>query len=288
MELTKAVVELYRKASSELPDDIVIAIRKAKNNEKKKSIASSVLDAVLKNIDLAKNNSKPICEDSGMPALYVYYNKNYSMDELKKIIFKATAIATKKNYLRENAVNSLTNKNTKTGFGSNIPIINFNEWNNEFLEIDLMLKGGGSENVSMQYSLPNIKLKANRDLEGVKKCVIDAVKKAQGFGCAPGIIGIGIGGDRASSYNLAKKQLFRKLDDKNNDKLLEKLEDDLYKKLNLLGIGPMGLGGKTTVLGVKAASIDRIPASFFVSVAYMCWACRRKSLVYGNGKIMIK
>jgi len=279
MTLTKAVVELYKKASTELPDDVVIAIKKAKNNEKKKSIASSVLDIILKNINIAKNSSKPICEDSGMPTFYVYYNKNYSTEKLKKIIFNATAIATKKNYLRENAVNSLTNKNTKTGFGNNIPIINFNEWNNKFLKIDLILKGGGSENVSMQYSLPNIKLKANRDLDGIKKCVIDAVKKAQGFGCAPGIIGVGIGGDRATSYNLAKKQLFRKLNDKNNNKILEKLENDLYKKLNLLGIGPMGLGGKTTVLAVKAGTIDRIPASFFVSISYMCWACRRKSLV---------
>jgi fumarate hydratase class I len=279
MDLIKAIVELYKKTSTELPDDVVVALKKAKGNEKKKSIAFSVLDVILKNINLAKNNSRPICEDSGMPTFYVYYNKDYSADELKKIIFRATSIATKKNYLRENAVNSLTNKNTKTGFGNNIPIINFNECDDKFLKIDLMLKGGGSENVSMQYSLPDINLNADRDLDGIKKCIIDAVKKAQGFGCPPGIIGVGIGGDRASSYDLAKKQLFRKLNDKNNNKMLEKLENDLYKKLNLLGIGPMGLGGKTTVLGVKAAAIDRIPASFFVSVAYMCWACRRKSLV---------
>ena len=142
-----------------------------------------------------------------------------------------------------------------------------------------MLKGGGSENVSCQYSLPDEKINAGRDLNGVKKCVIDAVQKAQGLGCPPSIIGVGIGGDRANSYKLAKEQLFRKLNDNNKDEVLAKLEDELCKKLNFLGIGPMGLGGKTTVLSVKIGAVDRIPASFFVSIAYMCWAARRGSLI---------
>lgn len=134
--------------------------------------------------------------------------------------------------------------------------------------------------MSRQYSLPDAALGAGRDLEGVRKCILDAVQKIQGYGCAPGILGVCIGGDRATGYEVAKEQLLRPLDEseKTGRTSILTLEKKILREANELGIGPMGLGGKTTLLGVKIASRPRVPASFFVTIAYMCWACRRRSI----------
>jgi fumarate hydratase class I len=167
------------------------------------------------------------------------------------------------------------------------PTIHFEEWENDYLKVDLVLKGGGCENVGAQYSLPDTALKAGRDLKGVRKVVLDAVQKAQGHGCAPGILGVAIGGDRGSSYLESKRQLFRSMDDVNRDPNLAPLERQLTDEANQLGIGPMGFGGKTTVLGVKLGTLHRLPASYFVSVSYMCWADRRRSLVWKDGQATI-
>ncbi|MDI6814385.1 MAG: fumarate hydratase, partial [Desulfitobacteriaceae bacterium] len=147
------------------------------------------------------------------------------------------------------------------------------------------LKGGGCENVGAQYSLPYNALKAGRDLEGVRKVVLDAVHQAQGQGCAPGILGVAIGGDRGSSYYASKEVLFRHLDDENENPELAQLEKRLTEEANQLGIGPMGFGGKTTVLGTKITALNRLPASFFVTVSYMCWAYRRRRMVWQDGKV---
>ena len=144
--------------------------------------------------------------------------------------------------------------------------------------VALLMKGGGSENMSMQFSLPDATLGAGRDLEGVRRAVLAAVQHAQGFGCAPGILGVAIGGDRASGFEEAKLQLLRNLADTNPDPRLARLERRILREANTLGIGPMGLGGKTTLLAVKIGSRPRVPASFFVTVAYLCWAARRRIL----------
>ena len=156
--------------------------------------------------------------------------------------------------------------------------MHFHEWAKDTLHVDLLLKGGGCENVSDQYKLPDARLHAGRDLEGVRRVVLDAVYQAQGKGCAPGVLGVAIGGDRGSSYLKSKQQLLRPLDDANPNEELAALEEQLYKEANELGIGPMGFGGQTTVLGVKVGTQHRLPASYFVSIAYMCWACRRRTL----------
>jgi fumarate hydratase class I len=231
------------------------------------------------NVEMARENSTPICQDTGTPLFYVQYPEGLSTRRLRKQIQEAVAEATRRAYLRPNAVDSLTGTNTGDNIGDEyFPTIHFEEVEGDILQIDLMLKGGGCENVGAQYSLPNSALGAGRDLAGVRKVTLDAVQKAQGKGCAPGILGVAIGGDRGSSFAASKETLLRQLDDKNQDPELAALEKRLTNESNQLGIGPMGFGGQTTVLGTKITTTHRLPASYFVSVSYMCWAYRRRRM----------
>ena len=284
--LADQVYELITRASTDLPPDVVTAIRAARDREDPGTPARNVLGMLLQNIDLARENHTPICQDTGTNIYHVHYPGGVSTLTLKKVIREATVRATEDSLLRPNAVDPVSGKNSGNNLGTENPFMYFEEWEEDRLRVDLMLKGGGCENVSAQYKLPDSSLEAGRDLNGVYKTIVDAVNNAQGLGCAPGIIGVGIGGDRATSHLTAKKQLFRKLDDTNSDPDLAELEDRLYRDLNSLGIGPMGFGGKTTVLGVKIGAAHRVPASYFVSVAYMCWAYRRHSLTLQNGEVI--
>ena len=194
---------------------------------------------------------------------------------------KAVTEATKRGYLRQNSVDSLTGKNDGTNVGPGAPAFHFHQHHEAHVTVRLMLKGGGCENVGAQYSLPNTPLKANRDLDGCRKVILDAVQQAQGKGCGPGILGICIGGDRATGYERSKTQFLRMLDDRNDHKELDALEQDILTTANKLGIGPMGFGGNTTLLGVKICTANRVPASYFVSISYMCWAFRRHGATLG-------
>ncbi len=277
-DLKGQLLELIKQASTDLPRDVAAAIRAARDNEDEGSAAKNVFGMLLKNIEVARTGGSPLCQDTGTNIYHVHIPEGVSLRKLKRLIESATAEAAAQSLLRPNAVDSVTGKNTGNNVGEQQPFIQFEEWDRDAIEFALMLKGGGCENVSTQYKLPDAKLGAGRDLEGVYKVIVDAVNAAQGLGCAPGILGIGLGGDRATSHLTAKTQLFRKLPDVNPNPELAKLEKRLYHDLNKLGIGPMGFGGKTTVLGVKIGAVHRLPASFFVSMAYMCWACRRHSM----------
>jgi fumarate hydratase class I len=278
LDLTDAFVELVRRAATDLPADMEKALRKAKEQEKKGSAAEGALEAILQNVDLARGHSTPICQDTGTPIFEIYYPVGVSTRLLAEQIRLAVAEATDQAYLRPNAVDSLTGKNSGDNTGEDFPTIHFHEWGENAIHVDLLLKGGGCENVSAQYKLPDAGLHAGRDLEGVRRVVLDAVYQAQGKGCAPGVLGVAIGGDRGSSYLKSKQQLLRPLEDANPNEELAALEEQLYKEANELGIGPMGFGGQTTVLGVKVGTQHRLPASYFVSIAYMCWANRRASM----------
>jgi fumarate hydratase class I len=175
-------------------------------------------------------------------------------------------------------VHSITGENIGDNVGPGSPYIHLHPTREPGLRIRLMMKGGGCENVGAQYSLPDARIGAGRDLDGVRRSIIDAVHQAQGYGCAPGTVGVGVGGDRVTSYIESKEQLFRPLDDANGDSRLDALEKELTESLNGLKIGPMGWGGKTTILGVKIGHRERLPASFFVSISYMCWAYRKGGL----------
>lgn len=274
-DLTEAFVELIRRAATQLPADMEEAIRRAKQHEEPGSAAEGAIDTILKNIALARQNSTPICQDTGTPIFEVHYPVGVSTRQLSEQIRNACAIATERAYLRPNAVDSLTGANSGDNTGIDFPTIHFHEWEEAAITVDLLLKGGGCENVSTQYKLPHSELGAGRDLEGVRRVVLDAVHKAQGQGCAPGVLGVAIGGDRGTSYTKSKQQLLRPLDDVNPEPKLAELEQRLLEEGNQLGIGPMGFGGQTTLLGVKIGTLHRLPASYFVSVAYMCWANRR-------------
>jgi fumarate hydratase class I len=287
-DITEHLVELVKSTSTDLSPDIERALDSACNQEQQGSAARDAMKTILENVRMSRETGRPICQDTGTPIFYVWYPEGTSQRRLREQILSALRIATERAYLRPNAMEALSGKNSGDNTGVDFPTIHFEEWEHDYLKIGLMLKGGGSENCGCQYSVPSPEFPASRDLKGVRKAVLDAAFKAQGLGCAPGILGVGIGGDRATSMIKAKEQLFRPLGDKNANPQLDALEKQLHREINELGIGPMGFGGKTTVLGVKMAELHRLPASFFVSVAYMCWADRRKIMTIKNGKVEIK
>ena len=276
--LQESLVELIRRTSAEIPADVQQAILHSLEEEKKGTIAESALKIIERNIELAKQKSQPICQDTGSILFYVDCPANFDQITFAETAREAVKFATKKGYLRQNSVDSLTGKNDGTNVGPGSPAIHFHQHRSPEVEVKLVLKGGGCENVGAQYSLPDERLHANRDIDGCRKAILDAVLQAQGKGCGPGILGVCIGGDRATGYEFSKKQFLRTLPDRNVMKELDELEQDVLKTANELGIGPMGFGGKTTLLGVKVCTANRLPASFFVSVSYMCWAFRRQGV----------
>jgi fumarate hydratase class I len=284
-DLEASFVELVRRAATDLPADVEAALRAARDREKALSAAAGALGTILENVAVARERSTPICQDTGMPIFYVYHPQSVSTLELREQIEAAVDEATQRAYLRPNAVDPLTGKNSGNNLGVGFPTFHFEEWEDDRIKVDLMLKGGGSENVSTQYKLPYGPLEAGRDLDGVRKVVLDAVYQAQGKGCAPGVLGIALGSDRGGGYVHAKEQLFRRFDDVNPNPKLAALEERLRVDCNQLEIGPMGFGGKTTVLTVKVGAYHRLPACYFVTVAYTCWACRRATMEVRDGEV---
>lgn len=280
--LKSSLIEIIRKTSAEIPDDVHAAILRSLEAEKKGTIAESALKIIDKNIALAKNKSQPICQDTGSIIFYIDAPAGLDQIAFEETAREAVKEATKKGYLRQNSVDSLTGVNDGTNVGPGSPIVHFHQHRSQEIHVRLILKGGGCENVGAQYSLPTEKLHANRDLDGCRKVILDAVLQAQGKGCGPGILGVCIGGDRATGYEYSKQQFMRRLDDRNPNEALDKLEQDILQTANALGIGPMGFGGKTTLLGVKICAANRLPASFFVSISYMCWAYRRQGATLNN------
>ncbi len=287
-DLTYEIVEFIRRTSSDLPADVEERLRAAVEKESPGSAARGALETILKNVELSRKNSTPICQDTGTPIFYVHYPEGWSTRKLRQMIRDAMVIATQKSYMRPNAVDALYDKNSGNNLGGeDFPYIHFEEVDaDEPLTIELMLKGGGCENVGAQYSLPNNSLGAGRDLAGVRKVVLDAVQKAQGQGCAPGILGVAIGGDRGSSYIKSKEILFGKIGERNPDPEVAALEERLTDESNQMGIGPMGFGGQTTVIDTKITGLHRLPASYFVSVSYMCWAYRRRKMVVKGDEVV--
>ena len=278
-----SMLELITQTSTNLPPDVRQAMGGAVSQERPSTQASQALAVIATNIDMASDGQGPICQDTGMPTFEIKTPVRINQIKMKAAIRAAIAEATRRGKLRPNSVDSLTGMNSGDNLGPGTPILHFDQWENESeIEVKLLLKGGGCENKNIQYSvpceLPHLG-RASRDLDGVRKCIMHAVWQAQGQGCSAGAIGVCIGGDRTSGYQHAKEQLFRTLDDTNPDDKLAALEDYVMNAANTLNIGTMGFGGGVTLIGCKIGALNRLPASFFVSVAYDCWAFRRLGVI---------
>jgi len=276
--LTESLIQLITQTSTNLPPDVRAAMATAIAVETPHTQASQALSIIATNIDMAQEDEGAICQDTGMPTFIVHTPVGVNQIALGRAIRDAVRETTKRGKLRPNSVDSLTGKNSGDNLGAETPVIHFEQWEEDEIEVKLLLKGGGCENKNIQYSLPadlDHLGRADRDLEGVRKCLLHSVWQAQGQGCAPGAIGVCIGSDRAHGYMVAKMQLFRTLDDVNPNPELARLEAEIMEEANRLGVGAMGFGGRASLIGCKIAVANRLPASFFVSVAYECWAFRR-------------
>jgi len=273
-----SVVELITATSTDLPPDVRAAMRTALGAEPEGTRGHQALTVIAQNIDQAESCEGPICQDTGMPTFEIKVPVGLDQIWMAGRIREAVAEATRRGKLRPNSVDSITGKNSGNNLGPGTPVIHFGQWERDDIEVRLILKGGGCENTNVQYAVP-VELphlgRADRTLEGVRKCILHAVWQAQGKGCSPGAIGVCVGGDRTAGYQHAKAQLFRTLDDVNPEPKLAELEAQIMATVNGLGVGPMGFGGQVSLIGCKIGALNRLPASFFVSVAYDCWAFRR-------------
>ncbi|WP_110933470.1 fumarate hydratase [Paenibacillus bouchesdurhonensis] len=290
-QFEQSVYELIVETSTNLPADVRRAIKRGTLAENQDTRAGLALSTITTNIKMAEEQVSPICQDTGMPTFIVHTPVGANQIEMKKGILAAIQRATKEGKLRPNSVDSLTGENSGDNLGPGTPVIHFEQWEENVVDIRLILKGGGCENKNIQYSLPaelEALGRAGRDLDGIRKCILHAIYQAQGQGCSAGFIGVGIGGDRTTGYELAKQQLFRSADDVNPVEELRQLEEYIMDNANKLGIGTMGFGGEVTLLGCKIGAANRLPASFFVSVAYNCWAFRRQGVAIdpASGEIM--
>jgi fumarate hydratase, class I len=283
--LEKNLLELIRRTSTIMPPDVVAALHAGYKREKAGTPSKSALKTMITSLELSGRESLPLCQDTGVLVWHIHYPDGSNLLPVTNLIHNAVIKATELSYLRPNSVDILTGKNSGNNVGPGSPILNFHAWKKKEWEFDLLLKGGGCENCGAQYKIPDPSINASRDLEGAYKCIMDAVWKAQGKGCAPGVICACIGGSRDTGMAEAKRLSWLKLDEKNPVPELAKLEERIYKDSNKLGIGPLGLGGKTTVLGVKVTTLNRHPATFYVSVNYICWSTRRSSMILKGNKV---
>lgn len=277
----KNILELIRRTSTDLPADVECALRKALKRERKGTHAAWVLESVLRNAEMARERGVPLCQDTGTLKFYFSVPVGFDTNALVARARTAVAKATRQGYLRQNTIDSISGASYQTNIAHGSPVFHFQQGARKTVDVRLVMKGGGCENVGGQYALPDAALEAGRDLDGVRRCILDAVFQAQGKGCAPGIVGVCIGGDRETGYEHSKEQFLRKLGACSRVKKLARLESKVMKDAQRLGVGPMGLGGKTTLLGVKIGALSRLPASYFVSVSYMCWAFRRRGALLG-------
>src|SRR2546425_5040314 len=253
-----SVLQLIVRTSTDLPPDVRAAMGTALRAEPAETRSGQALTIIAQNIDLAVDTEGAICQDTAMPTFEVKTPVAANQIWMRQQIREAIAEATRRGKLRPNSVDSITGENSGNNLGPGTPIIHFDQWERDEIEIKLILKGGGCENTNAQYALP-VELphlgRADRNLEGVRKCILHAVWNAQGKGCSPGAVGVCIGGDRTSGYLHAKEQLFRTLDDVNPDARLGELEASIMSTVNSLDIGPMGFGGKVALIWWKVAPV---------------------------------
>ncbi|MBS7654066.1 fumarate hydratase [Candidatus Bathyarchaeota archaeon] len=276
-----AALSLIRLAAVRLPMDVKEALQRA-YLEERSEIGRLQLRNILENIRLAEEMNVPLCQDTGTIVFYVRTGVNFRvLDKVESALLRAVRRATLEVPLRPNAVDPFTNKNSGDNTGRHIPYINWEISDGDTLEITVLLKGGGSENACVLRMM-----EPSEGVDGVKKFVVECVLKAGGMPCPPTIVGVGVGGGADIAMTLAKRALLRPVGEDNPNADLAKMEKELREAINSTGIGPMGLGGDTTVLDVKIEYAHRHPASFPVAVAFQCWAARKAAArIYSNGEI---
>jgi fumarate hydratase subunit alpha len=274
-------VKLLQLAVTELPQDVKEALQRA-YHEEENEVGKAQLKAILDNVELAEKTRAPMCQDTGVVIFYVKAGSQVEgLDKVEDSLRKATVRATREVPLRPNAVDPFTQKNTGDNTGRFIPYIHWEVVPRDTLEITVLPKGGGSENVSALGMLS-----PSQGIGGLKKFVVDTVIKAGAKPCPPTVLGVAVGGGADIAMKLAKEALLKSLNQPNSNPELAKLEQELREAANSTGIGPMGLGGKTTVLDVKVDYAHRHPASYPVAVVVQCWAARRASArIHSDGKV---
>jgi len=277
------IIELIRKAETELPNDVIIALKKAYNIEE--GIAKIQIENILKNIELSKKTNRPMCQDTGVQTFFIKAGVEFPyIGKLKEIITDAVKKATEDIPLRPNTIDPITKYKHKDNTGEYIPAITWDFVNGSDVLITAIPKGAGSENMSRL-----VMLKPADGIDGVKKFVVSEMIKAGGNPCPPTVVGIGIGGGADLAMKLGKKALLRPVGKRHIDKDIAKIEEELISSINKTGIGPMGLGGKTTVLDVHIEKAPRHPASLPVGLVVQCWADRRSEMIIHNdGKWEVK
>ena len=274
-----ATVELLRKTVTRMPADVVSELKKAMKNETEE-VPRMQLKAILDNLELAEKTNTPLCQDTGVTIFYVSMPQCLKVD-VEKAIVEGVRAATNEVPLRPNAVHPLTRKNPGDNVGRKMPYVNFKIWDKDYLEITVMTKWAGSENMSQLAMLT-----PSQGVKGVKEFILNVVLKAGSNPCPPTILGVGIGGSSDIAMKLSKEALLRPIDKPNEDPEIATMEKDLKEALNMLGIGVMGLGGKTTVLGVNIEYAFCHTASLPVAVNVQCWAARRGTVqIYPDEKL---
>lgn len=262
-----AVYELYKKAAIVLGNDVKKALEdalKVEDNE----LARLNIEAILKNIKLAEEKQIPMCQDTGLPVIFVKMG-NVEVENLRAGIEEGIEKATKEIPIRPNIVDPITRENTNINVGDYIPPIDIELIDEDYLEITILPKGFGSENNNaMKMALPA------EGIQGIKDFVVESVLKAKGKPCPPTVIGVGIGGTSDLCLKLGKKALLGEVGKRNPDPEIAKLELEILEEINKSGIGPMGLGGKTTTLDVKILKAHTHTAGLPVGVCVQCWANR--------------
>ncbi|MBS7606353.1 MAG: fumarate hydratase [Candidatus Bathyarchaeia archaeon] len=274
-------LNLLKLAAIKLPEDVKEALKRAYSLETH-PIGKLQLMNILENLKLAEEMNVPLCQDTGTISFYLRVGSNFrGLGKIEKALLRAVRKATREIPLRPNSVDFFTEENTGDNTGRYLPYINWEITDGEHLDITVLLKGGGSENACALRML-----NPSDGLDGVKRFVIESIISAGGKPCPPTIIGIGLGGGADIAMALAKKALLKPLNEENPSKAVAKLESELYRAINMTGIGPMGLGGDITALAVKIEYAHRHPASYPVAVAFQCWAARKASArIYPNGEI---
>ncbi len=278
------IVEAIRLAETQLSEDTVKALKDAYERETNE-MARTQLKAIIENFTVAHKESLPMCQDTGLQTFFVEVGYDFPMmKELKGAIEEAVRRATKEVPLRPNAVHPFLHKNSGDNTGRHVPYIHWELKEGEDATIHVIPKGGGSENMSGLYMLP-----PGVGIKGIKKTVIEHIFKSGGKPCPPTIIGVGIGGGADLALTLAKKAaILRPIGSRHEESFVAELEDELYEMANKLGIGPMGMGGDTTVLDVHVEYAHRHPATLPLGIVTQCWANRRRRVhIYSDGKVEV-